>query len=183
MKCFFLVVLVTLVCFIVGGSAFVLSGSYNVAADVPHWRATSWLLELVRERSIEVHSQGITVPPLNQEALVRTGFSHFHEMCRFCHGAPGYPWEEFAEGLYPKPPFLGSDELQNEITDRELFWIIKNGLKMTGMPSFGKTHSDEQLWAIVASVRRLPGLEPEGYKKMVETVSQGGAGSTGQKGH
>jgi mono/diheme cytochrome c family protein len=172
MKSFFVALIVILVCIIVGGAAFVLSGIYNVGADVPHWRLTFLLLEAVRDRSIAVHSEGIKVPSLNEEALVQKGFPHFHEMCRLCHGAPGYVREEFAEGLYPNPPYLGSHEVQRDNDDRELYWIVKNGLKMTGMPAFGKTHTEEQLWGIVAFVRRLPSLDPQTYKQMVETISK-----------
>lgn len=172
MKSFVVAVLIILGCVLSGGAAFVLSGVYNVAADVPHWRVTFLLLEAVRERSIAVHSEGIEVPPLNSEGLVTTGFPHFHDTCRLCHGAPGYQREEFAEGLYPKPPLLSSHEVQRENEDRELYWIVKNGLKMTGMPSFGKTHSEEQLWGMVAFLRRLPSLDPQTYKQMVETMSQ-----------
>jgi mono/diheme cytochrome c family protein len=178
MKSLFLTVLITIGCIIVAAVVFALSGIYNVAADVPHWRATLLLLEVARERSISVHSRGITVPPLNSEDMVNRGFPHFHDMCRFCHGGPGYPREEFAEGLYPKPPLLGSHEIQRENEDRELYWIVKNGLKMTGMPSFGKTHSDEDIWSIVAFLRRLPSLDPQSYKQMVERISQGDEGES-----
>ena len=178
MKSFFVVVLIILGCLVLGGAAFVLSGIYNVAADVPHWRGTFLLLEAVRERSIAFHSEGIKGPTLNNEGLVTQGFAHFHDTCRLCHGAPGYEREEFAEGLYPKPPFLGSQEVQRENEDRELYWVVKNGLKMTGMPSFGKTHTEEQLWGMVAFLRRLPSLDPQAYRHMVETLSQGAEGST-----
>jgi len=172
MRSFFIALFVIFGCVLVGGVAFVWSGIYNVGADVPHWKTTFLLLEAVRERSISVHSEGIEVPPLNNEGLVKTGFPHFHEMCRLCHGAPGYQKEEFAQGLYPNPPVLSSREVQRENDDRALYWIVQNGLKMTGMPSFGKTHSEKQLWGIVAFVRRLPSLDPQTYKGMVETLLQ-----------
>ena len=54
--------------------------------------------------------------------------------------------------------------------DRELYWIIKHGLKMTGMPAFGETHPEEQLWGIVAFLRRLPSLDARTYEQMVETI-------------
>jgi mono/diheme cytochrome c family protein len=180
LKSFFAGVLIVLGCIIVGGGAFVLSGDYNVAADVPHWKVTLLLLEAVKDRSIAAHSKGITVPSLNEEGLIQVGFPHFQETCRLCHGAPGYPREEFAEGLYPNPPFLGSHELQRELGDRELYWIVKNGLKMTGMPAFGKTHSEEQLWGIVAFLRRLPSLDSRSYEQMVEARSEGSARGTEQ---
>ena len=171
MKSFFIALLVLLGCVLLGGGVFVWSGIYNVGADVPHWKSTFLLLEAVRERSIAVHSEGIKAPPLNHGELVDAGFPHFHDMCRLCHGAPGYPREEFAEGLYPSPPDLKSRDVQDENDDRALYWIVKNGLKMTGMPSFGKTHTEKQLWGIVAVVRRLPILDPKEYQDMVERLS------------
>ena len=171
MKSFFAGVLIVLGCLIVGAGVLVLSGAYNVAAEVPHWKVTLLLLEAVKDRSLAVHSEGITVPPLNEESLIQAGFPHFHGTCRLCHGGPGYPREEFAEGLYPEPPLLSSPGLQRELGDRELYWIIGNGLKMTGMPAFGKIHSEEQLWGIVAFLRRLPSLDERTYEQMVETTS------------
>jgi len=178
MKALFVAIIVILACILIGGTAFVLSGTYNVGADVPHWKVTVLFLDAVRERSIAVHSKGIKVPSLNEESLVQKGFPHFHETCRLCHGGPGYPREEFAEGLYPQPPSLASHEIQRDNDDGELYWIVKNGLKMTGMPSFGKTHTEDQLWGIVAFVRRLPTLDPQAYKQMVETISQEKEGKT-----
>jgi mono/diheme cytochrome c family protein len=183
MKSFFIAVLIIFGCVLVGGAAFVWSGIYNVGADVPHWKATFLLLEAVRERSIAVHSEGIKVPPLNNEGLVDTGFPHFHDTCRLCHGAPGYHRGEFAQGLYPNPPVLSSHEVQRENDDRALYWIVKNGLKMTGMPSFGKTHSEKQLWGIVAFLRRLPSLDAQSYRGMVETLLQGREEEKGQQDH
>jgi len=85
------------------------------------------------------------------------------------------PWrvrageEEFAKGLYPLPPKLESRGIQ-AMTDAETFWVVKNGIKMTGMPAFGPTHDDEELWGIVAFWRRLPGMKPEQYKEVVESA-------------
>ena len=183
MKSFIAGVLTVIGCVIVGGGALTLSGGYNVAADVPHWKVTLLFLEAVKDRSIAVHSKGITAPPLNEEGLIQEGFPHFHGTCRFCHGGPGYPREQFAEGLYPEPPSLSSPGLQRELADRELYWIVKNGLKMTGMPTFGKTHSEEQLWGIVAFLRRLPSLDPRSYEQMVETMSEGAPGAVEHPAH
>src|SRR4030067_536430 len=79
-------------------AAFVWSGGYNVAAIVPHWKITHWFLEEVREQSISAYSKGTIVPSLNNPKLVETGFKNYHEMCRLCHGAPGYSSTEIAKG-------------------------------------------------------------------------------------
>ena len=147
---------------------FIWSGLYNIGADSPHWGITFLLLEEARERSVEMHSKDIVSPSLNDRKLLEVGFPHFNEMCRQCHGAPGYPRDEFAEGLYPMPPSLASRDVQQELSAAEIFWIVKHGIKMTGMPSFGKTHTDEQIWGIIAIVKKLPEMNPAAYEEMVK---------------
>ena len=169
MKTIVITLLVLLGCVVVGGALFIWSGVYDVSARVPHWKLTFMLLEATREQSVSAHSRGLTAPPLGDPARIKAGFPHFHEMCRLCHRASGYHRVEFAEGLYPRPPHLASHEIRNETSDAELFWIVQNGLKMTGMPAFGGTHTPEQIWSIVAFVRKLPQLNAASYKEMVES--------------
>ena len=156
----------------IGGTAFIWSGAYNVSATEPHWEITHKVLEVVRERSVASHSKGITPPPLDDRKLKEIGFREFQEMCVRCHGAPGYQREAFAMGLYPGPPDLASGDLLKEMKAAEIFWIVKNGFKMTGMPSFGAWHDDDELWGIVAFMEGLHRLTPQEYKGMVETVAE-----------
>jgi hypothetical protein len=184
MKAFFWGVVTVIVLILLGGAIVVWTGIYNVAADVPHYSVTFWILDQARESSVEFHSKDIVPPSLKGQKFADVGFPHYEETCRLCHGAPGVHRLEFAEGLYPNPPSLVSDEVQRELSDAELFWVVKNGLKMTGMPSFGKTHTDEQLWGIVAFLRRLPNLAADEYGAMVKAEmgsSQEGEGKD-QKG-
>jgi hypothetical protein len=153
---------------ILAGSAFIWSGIYNVAADVPHWGVTFWILEQARNRSIAFHSLGVKPPTLNDKKLVHKAFPYFHEACRHCHGAPGYDRNKFAQGLYPKPPPLSLDEVQKSLDNAEMFWVVKNGIKMTGMPAFEKIHTDGQIWAIIAFVRDLPNIYPWDYRAMLK---------------
>ena len=150
-------------------AAFVWTGSYNVAASVPHWKITHWFLEKVREQSISAHSRGTIVPSLNNPKLVETGFKNYHEMCRLCHGAPGYSRTEIAKGLYPGPPDLTKRD-EERPSDTKVYWVIKNGIKMTGMPAFGPTHSEDELLGIVAFLKRLPNLKPEKYRSLVKAA-------------
>jgi len=170
MKTVIITIIVFSGCILIGGAIFIASGVYDVSARVPHWKVTFLILEGLREQSVSKYSKGIkTVPPLDDPVRASEGFSHFHETCRLCHGAPGYPRAEFAEGLYPQPPDLASDEIKNEVEDTGLFWMVENGLKMTGMPAFGDTHTNDQIWSIVAFVRELPKLNPQTYKEIVES--------------
>jgi mono/diheme cytochrome c family protein len=91
-------------------------------------------------------------------------------MCRLCHGAPGEFLLEFAQGLNPKAPILASQDVQAR-GDHELYWIVKNGIKMTGMPAFGPTHDEGELWSIISFLRQLGNLTPEKYEAMVKAAS------------
>ena len=158
---------------IIGGiTAYVFSGFYNVSAMVPHWSITFDILEEARDQSISYNSKGIVAPSLKDPKMEDAGFHHFQETCRLCHGAPGIASSEFAQGLYPGPPDLASSDLHREMNDSKIFWIIENGLKMTGMPSFGVTHSDQEIWDIVAFIDRLSTLQPDQYKAIVKEADQ-----------
>ncbi len=146
-----------------GATAFVLSGSYNIGADAPHWTLTYNILRLARMRSIEAHSKDIALPDLNSPGLVLKGAGQYSAMCVTCHLAPGVKDSELAPGLYPEPPELAKSKLD----PRSAFWVIKHGLKMSAMPAWGKTHDDETIWSLVAFVTKLPNMSPQEYKRMV----------------
>ena len=97
-----------------------------------------------------------SIPMEIDKTVLASGEEHYAAMCVYCHGAPDVAPAEFAAGLYPPPPSLTGDDM----SDGELFWTIKNGIRMTGMPAFGATHSDEKIWHIVAFIRHLSELTP-----------------------
>ncbi|MEJ2728613.1 MAG: cytochrome c [Deltaproteobacteria bacterium] len=160
---------------VVAAAGFIWSGFYDVAADVPHGKVVFWILEQTRNRSIAFHSRGIKPPSLNDKKLVHEAFPYFHAACRHCHGAPGQNRNEFAQGLYPNPPPLSLEEVQKSLSDAELFWVVKNGLKFTGMPAFKKIHTDKQTWSIIAFVRDLPNIYPWTYEAMLKASHKAGA--------
>jgi mono/diheme cytochrome c family protein len=118
-------------------------------------------LETARVRSIEAHVAGIAVPPgLDDPARILIGTEHFAAHCAVCHGAPGVPKGDIARGLYPQPPNLAA--AANRYSDAELFWIVKHGIKMSGMPAWSD-HSDEESWATVAFLKKLPRMSEQDY--------------------
>ena len=174
MKNFVVTLLTIVVVVLLAGAIFIYSGVFNVASTNKDSALVSWLLSTVRERSIEHHSSNIVVPlqtELDNPETINEGFEHYNEMCVMCHGAPGIEAGEAHEGLNPQPPLLA--KVKDLVTDPpgELFWVIKNGIKMTGMPAWGPTHSDEKIWAMVAFVRKLPNLSAEEYKVMQQQLS------------
>lgn len=148
---------------IVGYLIFIYSGIYNISAMVHHDKLTHWMMNTVRENSIKHNAEDdIKMPNLSDTSLIRMGFVHYREMCVGCHGGPGIEQSEIAKGLYPNPPMLS--KVIKDWTPQQLFWITKNGLKMTGMPAFGITHTDDMIWAIVAFTKKLPTLTNEQYQ-------------------
>jgi mono/diheme cytochrome c family protein len=158
-------VLVALLLVLLGGFAVIYTGAYDVAATAPHWPATRWLMETARIRSIKAHAAAIQVPPGFDDPMnIPMGVKHFGAHCAVCHGAPGVPRGDIAQGLYPPP--LDLAKTAPLYSSAELFWIVKNGIKMTGMPAWSD-HSDTELWATVAFVEKLPDISEQDYAMLV----------------
>ena len=165
MRTFLASSLIAVLFVVLAASALIYAGVYDVAATTPHWPITTGLLETVRTRSIKAQAAGIAVPPrLNDPAKVLIGVEHYAAHCAVCHGAPGVPKGDIARGLYPPPPDLA--KAAPLYAPAELFWILKHGVKMTGMPAWND-HSDDELWATVGFLEKLPGMSEEDYAKLV----------------
>ena len=167
-------VFLLLIVLLIGGiSMFIYSGYYNIAASEPHLTIVRWVFETARNRSVRYHADKAPALPEREEADLREGIRHYDEMCVICHAAPGVEQSDISKGQNPEPPDLAK-EVQ-EWSREELFWIIKNGLKMTGMPAFGRTRSDSEIGDIVGFITRLPDMTPQAYKKLQEDRGHDGA--------
>jgi mono/diheme cytochrome c family protein len=143
------------------------AGLYNIAADVPHTPPVYWLLETVRDRSVAARARDIVPNDLDDANRISKGAGQYAEMCSGCHLAPGMKRTEISRGLYPRAPEL---RRKTNLTPAEQFWVVKHGVKMTGMPAWGVTHDDDLLWDVVAFVRKLPELTPEQYETLVKNA-------------
>lgn len=168
---YFLTIVITLA--VLAGAAlyYAWSGMYNIAATEPHWAVTLSFIRTLRDRSIEVRSEDIQAPNLNDPKLKQIAFPHYHDMCRLCHGAPGYTSEDFAWGLYPVPPKMTSGHIQKALSEAEIYWIVQHGIKMTGMPAFGNTHTEKEMWGLVALAEEMPRMGAEQYGEMVKAMN------------
>jgi mono/diheme cytochrome c family protein len=173
MRIVILTLLSVLVLAIVGAFTFIYAGVYDVSATRPHWPVMYWAMETVRVQSVKARATGITPPPgLTDDAKVVDGTEHYAAHCASCHGAPGVPRGDIANGLYPKPADLTN--VAQRYTPGELFWILRNGIKMSGMPAWND-HSDDELWGTVAFLEKLPAMSEADYGKLVmESIAQGG---------
>lgn len=146
----------------------IFSGWYPMGADVPHHPLTYKLITVLRETSIERASQDISVPKdLDSPARLLSGGSDYNDMCAGCHLKPGKSESDFSLGLYPAPPDLTKINVvahAMEKANQRRFWIIKHGIKASGMPAWGPTHDDERIWSMVAFLQRLPELTPAQYQ-------------------
>ncbi len=151
----------------IGG--FIWSGMYNIGADDMHFRPTSMMLGMMRERSIIRHSGSIKVPDLSEASLIRQGAGNYSSMCTGCHLAPGMQETELSKGLYPAPPNFSTLETVNPA---HAFWVTKHGIKASGMPAWGRSMQDEYIWGMVAFLQQLPKLDKAAYDAIV--ASSGG---------
>ncbi|MGH8332837.1 MAG: c-type cytochrome [Pseudomonas sp.] len=167
---------------IVGGGV-VYFGVFNVGADDPHSQPVHSLLSIARDRSIEVRSRDIEVPDLTDEALIRAGAGNYNAMCIGCHLAPGVAQTELSKSLYPAPPNLSS--LGVDENPAAAFWIIKHGIKSTGMPAWGKSMADPYIWGMVAFLQQLPGMDAQEYRALAASSGghQHGGGETKMHNH
>ena len=166
----FLSKLILLLIIVAAGLGFYLyKGMYNFGATSPHNKVTEIIIHESLEMSIKNQAKNIVAPQLDGEKMINDGFVQYDSMCAMCHGAPGLPSSVIHKGLYPEPPELYEED--DEWTSSELFWITKNGIKMTGMPAYGPTHSDEELWAIIAFLKVLPTLSEQDYKLLSDKNS------------
>jgi mono/diheme cytochrome c family protein len=151
---------------------FIYSGLFDVAASSPDNGLVRFVLATTQRHSVERRLKDIQVPLLTDPELLRTGFRHYQENCATCHGAPGVEASEIGQGLNPYPPELATES--QEANPKELFWIVKNGIKMTGMPAFGVTHTDPEIWAIVAFLQKMPKMTPQEYDAMAQAAEASG---------
>lgn len=145
-------------------SGYAALGFYNIGADAPHLGVTRAAIGYVRDRSIAVRARNVAVPSLNEPGRVADGAADYDAMCTSCHLAPGMAENEMRPGLYPKPPKLAEIPAAPPAVQ---FWVIKHGIKMSGMSAWGKTHSDDEIWNMVALLQKLPKLTPGEYKMLV----------------
>ncbi len=155
-----LILLVLVLCVV-----FLRGGAYDVAADEPHWQVTRSMMEKVRSASIERRSAHIEVPPLGDATLITSGAGNYDAMCASCHLQPGVEATEMSRGLYPAPPNFMTRPPEDAAA---AFWVIKHGIKMSGMPAWGQSMDDEYVWGLVAFLKELHDMSADRYRELVE---------------
>jgi len=160
---------------IAGAALLMISGIIPIKASTGHWAITAMLLDFAKVRSVATHSWGITPPPLDDDFLVIRGAGHYENGCLPCHGGPARVVPPVMSAMTPTPP-----ELRQRLSrwrPEELFSIVKHGIKFTGMPAWPAQQRDDEVWAMVAFLRRLPELDASAYQRLMSGEGRAAGGS------
>ena len=147
------------------------TGMFNVATSWKDPSPIRWVFVTARENSIKSRAVSIKAPPTTGASQIDSGFRSYREMCAICHTPPGGKDSPITQGLNPEPPKLAKSA--EHMSSAELFWVIKNGIRMTGMPAWGPTHKDNEIWDIVAFMKKLPGMTKSEYDAMASRLKKG----------
>lgn len=148
------------------------SGVIPIRASSGHWAVTDWLLHFSMRRSVKTHSLGSEPPQALDRVLAIRGAGHYQAGCLACHGAPGIPRSEFTARMTPEPPEL--DGRIGEWDAGDLFYVVRHGVKYTAMPAWPAPQREDEVWALVSFMLRLPGLSPAEYRAMAWGPAAGG---------
>jgi mono/diheme cytochrome c family protein len=148
----------------IGDAIYFFGGFYSVAGTADDPAAVTWALTRIRTASVNRHASDNPPASFGDAATVQAGAKAYASLgCVNCHGAPGVKWQKFSEGLHPDPPDL--KDVADELSPAQLFWVIKNGINMTGMPSFTQAGAqDDEIWSVAAFVKKLPSVSDADYK-------------------
>ena len=144
-----------------GAGVVVYSGVYNVGATAQHLQPVHSLLETTMRNSVRWRARAIETPALDDAPRLLRGAALFRDHCVQCHGAPGVAQSGIGQSMQPVPGPL-VDALQRW-RPREIYWITRHGIKMSGMPAWQFRLDEQALWDVVAFVNTLPTLSPQAY--------------------
>jgi len=147
-----------------GGFILAASGIVSIKASSGHWAITRWFLQFSKSRSLAIHTLGLRIPSLDEPWKIMKGAGHYDIGCAPCHGNPFQAQSQIAEQMLPPPPPLRY--IRSRRDDAELFYIVKHGIKFTGMPAWPSEYRDDEVWSIVAFLRQWPALDAQRYREL-----------------
>ncbi|PND34606.1 cytochrome C [Achromobacter pulmonis] len=150
------------------GAAAVYWGWYDVSATASHTIAVHRLLDITQMQAVRRRAADIEVPDLDDPVRARNGLALYQAHCVQCHGAPGVAPEPYALGLNPAPAALVGSARERPAAD--IYWIVREGIRMTGMPAWRYRLTDAEIWDVVAFMRVLPALSPRDYRAQADAA-------------
>jgi mono/diheme cytochrome c family protein len=146
------------------GALVLKAGWYHIGATNQHFPLVHSVLEQGMRDSVRHHARAVVVPALTSPQQIRRGAALYRDNCAHCHGGPGFAQSDWGKSMQPVPGPLVDATRRWET--RELYWITRNGIKMSGMPAWEYHLADDDLWAVIAFVRQLPALTPKAYREI-----------------
>lgn len=145
-----------------GAALFVYFGVYNVSALQQHTTPVYRLLQFAMVRSVAVRADA-EPPDLMEYDWEGRGLVRYEQHCQQCHGAPGVAPAEFSLGMVPAPTAIA--EIATKRDAAEIFWVIKHGIKMSGMPAWQYRMTNKEIWEVVAFIQKIPNLTVAQYRQ------------------
>ncbi len=152
---------------VLGGIVFYVAAPLNIAARIGPYPGVAWILHTYMQHWSRSWSMGVEKPDfvdLSDPALIRLGAGYFETGCAPCHGAPGRERNPLVKLMEPSPPDLAR-HLQNYDT-RQLYWIVWNSIRYTGMPGWTGDHRQDEVWAMVAFLKKYRDLDAKHYDEL-----------------
>ena len=146
-----------------GGLAVVFTGAFDTTASTPHPALIAWATHLTMTNAVRLNAPQLPPPPAFTAADVAAGARTYDANCAMCHGAPGVARAAWVGGMTPAPPFLL--DAARSWTPKELFWIVRYGVRMTGMPAWDQTLSQRDVWNVVGFLDALPKMSAADYAR------------------
>ncbi|HEY1149955.1 MAG TPA: c-type cytochrome [Pseudoduganella sp.] len=156
-----------------GGWVVLEAGWYDAGATRQHFQFVHSMLERGMHQSVRFHARAIVVPAKRDAAM---GAGLFKAHCEQCHGGPGVAQGVIGLSMQPVPGPLV--DAASRFKQNELYWVVRHGIKMSGMPAWGFHLNEQEIWAIVAFLERLPHMTPDEYR----AAGAGAAGAAGRSG-
>lgn len=152
-----------------GGVTAMYAGWYDISAMRQHYPIVHAIFDTGMRASVERHAKDVKAPPLASPELVRRGAVVYHNSCAHCHGGPGYAPSDWGQSMQPVPGSLA--DAAKRWKTRELYWLTRYGIRMSGMPAWEYHLSDDELWSVVAFLERLPALSAQDYRALAMAPS------------
>ncbi len=151
-----------------GGWLVLESGWYHIGSTNQHWQAVHTVLEHGMRKSVQFHARDVKPPALDVPGLAARGAVVYRDNCVQCHGAPGVAQQDFGKAMQPVPgPLVDATQRWRP---GELYWITRNGIKMSGMPAWEFHLPEADLWAVVAFMQTMPALSAPGYAALTDAA-------------
>jgi len=165
-------ILIMLLLFVTGAYVYMRTAMHGFSARAEPSHMEAMMAGYARATAMPASARNMKNPVADTPEVQHEALAHFADHCYVCHANNGSGETMFGNGLYPKPPDMRAARTQS-LTDGEIFYIIQNGIRMSGMPAFGGEDSDDASWELVHFIRHLPKLTPEEEAEMASLNPKG----------